>query len=620
VNKGLFHVVVFHCLLFCGVHASAFDNYEHKAIGDISLQIASYLLKSEENCRIQPGRSICNELAKWQPVIAAAQSEDQTTSASNILSYGDIVQCVDNFLTPEKLMTWLRDPDETDNEDSTNIAFPDILNQKPAHGNNKCHIEKRNAIQALAANAVQAAHSNHAHFQNELLLSLSTYHTLAMSVARSKEDLGAALLINAIADHYLQDYFAPGHIVTRRSHLTDSVATAMHDYRNDLGANFYVNGGGESKSNLAVLNTLHSIGCLLSSSKPTDLCSRDHVLPLTDPEANELICRLMVSPQLSDCVGVLQSAEEKPLSRDEVINAIRVLTVSNSSRKAWVCMKGDGRLWRKERDHVDWRSDNDCGDAVHQRLFMVAANVTSILEVMRAHTDNVTKSSMTQYDWKFRWPNRADDCVYAALPFGSWTIGKAAKPAGSCAPNTNTQVASEPPDEKQIPELPHGPTQQNFYYENIFGLSMTREAFYKGNRVGDWAYSLETQPGWVTPRTVFGNKVDIGVGLGLVKLIEGDVQAGGATGRLVVTIPETESSFGIWLRRLYHGGNAEHGWRYGYGLIFEQGYSSIISLHIGVGRDFGAEPGGRLQQGTLLFGGLSITFPEGRLPGLHKQY
>ncbi len=95
---------------------------------------------------------------------------------------------------------------------------------------------------------------NDTHFGAELMLNLRFWHQAATAMAASgsvqaleepceagKEgNLLTALVLNALADHFLEDFFAPGHIYTPRFGLHDAVAGAMHDQYNILGSKFLV--------------------------------------------------------------------------------------------------------------------------------------------------------------------------------------------------------------------------------------------------------------------------------------------------------------------------------------------------------------------------------------------
>jgi hypothetical protein len=49
--------------------------------------------------------------------------------------------------------------------------------------------------------------------------------------------------MNAIATHFLEDFFAPGHVITPRTGLHDYSALAMHDHYNRVGARFAIENG-----------------------------------------------------------------------------------------------------------------------------------------------------------------------------------------------------------------------------------------------------------------------------------------------------------------------------------------------------------------------------------------
>jgi len=112
-------------------------------------------------------------------------------------------------------------------------------------------------------NKLRSGHNNEFHFQSELLATHWYLHQQATTLAAGRLDppLGrvdeicagagaaidrkmcAGLLINAAGDHLLEDFFAPGHILTPRATMHDSAAATMHDRFNVLGATFVVDGG-----------------------------------------------------------------------------------------------------------------------------------------------------------------------------------------------------------------------------------------------------------------------------------------------------------------------------------------------------------------------------------------
>jgi len=76
---------------------------------------------------------------------------------------------------------------------------------------------------------------NAEHFGARALLAFALNHEEATELA-ARGKLGTALVMNAFADHYLEDHFAPGHIYTPRYGLNDMMAVGMHDHYNRVGA------------------------------------------------------------------------------------------------------------------------------------------------------------------------------------------------------------------------------------------------------------------------------------------------------------------------------------------------------------------------------------------------
>ncbi len=99
---------------------------------------------------------------------------------------------------------------------------------------------------------LEAVHANGSHFQQAALDTYWNLHDRALRVARgdrrsfSEEKAGlpgnlfAALLIEAYADHFLQDFHAAGHVVTSRKDLVGFASLALHDRENRQGLWFHL--------------------------------------------------------------------------------------------------------------------------------------------------------------------------------------------------------------------------------------------------------------------------------------------------------------------------------------------------------------------------------------------
>lgn len=81
-----------------------------------------------------------------------------------------------------------------------------------------------------------ATHNNTKHFQQDAVDAYATAHKRALEA----KNLCDALWYEAIALHYLQDFFSPGHVVTPRVGSTDVVSGSLHDRYNKRGADIIV--------------------------------------------------------------------------------------------------------------------------------------------------------------------------------------------------------------------------------------------------------------------------------------------------------------------------------------------------------------------------------------------
>jgi hypothetical protein len=92
-------------------------------------------------------------------------------------------------------------------------------------------------IQGNAFSWFEAVHTNDTHFQVAALTTYWHVHDRAKTVA-ANGNLFAAMALEAYADHFLQDFFAPGHVITPRTELVDFASLALHDRTNRRGLDF----------------------------------------------------------------------------------------------------------------------------------------------------------------------------------------------------------------------------------------------------------------------------------------------------------------------------------------------------------------------------------------------
>ncbi|HEV7243232.1 MAG TPA: hypothetical protein VGQ36_28665 [Thermoanaerobaculia bacterium] len=81
---------------------------------------------------------------------------------------------------------------------------------------------------------LQAAHINETHFQQSAMLSHLNNHESARALAQDG-NIHRALVMEAFALHFLEDFHAPGHIAATRTAMVDYVAIASHGKYNNSG-------------------------------------------------------------------------------------------------------------------------------------------------------------------------------------------------------------------------------------------------------------------------------------------------------------------------------------------------------------------------------------------------
>ena len=250
-------------------------------------------------------------------------------------------------------------------------------------------------------------------------------------------------MINAISDHYLHDFFAPGHVVTPRDIMNDVPATALHDRANVTGMRFQPAGA---------VHQLLEIFAFVCKGQLSWTQTRARTCPNLPPE-------LLVKKGLSD-----ELAEQEA--------AARILMNFSSERPESILLRGDGRLWEGSEQ------------ALAQRLWMLAINIRSILDVIEARD-----SFDGHYEWQSH-PSRPPEKVGTA--FGAYVTGeqtpvrntegssaKAEEPASGSTKREGV-VARRPPHAEFVPS---------------FGFALHRESMSSGSRAGRNVGTLEFSPG-----------------------------------------------------------------------------------------------------------------------------
>lgn len=238
-------------ILLLPISGNAFNGKEHVDLSNDAIDLAIEYLKK------YPLKNTCPEEGEYKKkriddvkkVLTSFKEGDwilkngkEMTKSKGKYSYSNFVRYVDSVKSP---FEWIK---------------MDV--ESACVGQADCNLDKK-FLKTLPDNymtSLDAAHQNHAHFQKEAMYSFWWWHKQAIAEAyfsrksgacpkNSKSDhtyfckcepLRGAFLLSAYADHFLQDYFAPGHTLTPRSLTSDMYSLAIHDRYNKKGHLFQV--------------------------------------------------------------------------------------------------------------------------------------------------------------------------------------------------------------------------------------------------------------------------------------------------------------------------------------------------------------------------------------------
>jgi hypothetical protein len=216
-------------LLAGGASAFAFGGREHESLGNIAVAANAAFYGDENKYKddktpYDPARvrEAVAMLEKFRSGVKPEEPLKEGEKPKRWVTYGTVARLVDYMADPY-----------------------DLFYVRKAHGGWPVNLEETNtyflenlpdSILALA----HAAHSNQHHFQGRALHTYWLWHRLAVEAA-SNGNLWGALLINAYADHFLQDSFAPGHLISPRDRNSqDLYALMVHDSVNNKGMGYVV--------------------------------------------------------------------------------------------------------------------------------------------------------------------------------------------------------------------------------------------------------------------------------------------------------------------------------------------------------------------------------------------
>jgi hypothetical protein len=184
----------FFTMVLIATSAAAFDFEEHKYISNVALRIAV------SDPRVSPA---ARELAALLTTRACVNDNK---------SFGDLAGLADYVTDPNRFFTG-----------SSSVSDPEWH-----------HINK---MKGNIFRWAQASHSNENHFQHLALISHYNNHQTAIAEAQRAKWM-RALIFEAYALHFIEDFLSPGHVATRRSGMPDFVAVGLHDRFGARGLDF----------------------------------------------------------------------------------------------------------------------------------------------------------------------------------------------------------------------------------------------------------------------------------------------------------------------------------------------------------------------------------------------
>jgi hypothetical protein len=178
--------------------ARAFSGDEHLDVSNAALRLAIARLRQDAHGPCATKGTPCAEIVAFAEALLPRSDNERHT-------FGDLTLAVDWF------------------------QGPGILTYEAAWQ----HIDQRRKLTRAVLHGL-ALHRNRSHFQNEALETYAHFHDQAIVFARRHDRL-RAVYSEAVALHFLQDFFAAGHFVTPRAGFADVVAGSLHDKYNVVG-------------------------------------------------------------------------------------------------------------------------------------------------------------------------------------------------------------------------------------------------------------------------------------------------------------------------------------------------------------------------------------------------
>ena len=540
------------CLFLSAVPATAlaFNSGEHQYVSDEGFFIAFEMQSQGKDLKCADAAS-ADPLCQIKTDVARQTAPDEDTETiidqlregvcSSKVTYGTFTCDVDYVLDPNVLLAG-HGPQHTYIEDTDGV--------NPQYARDTWLDKKLSYY--------RASHTNDAHFQGQLMFNLYDWHQRALNLARTCNKDGTcftAAIMNALGDHYLQDFFAPGHIKTTRYNTADEVALSIHDDRNLRGEEFSVS----QEKWKALAHTLDFIRVHGYGIDPTVMDKLS-----ADVAANQ--------PLKMYGDGYLEDHQEEML--------FIMLVEIQSVRELLQCISPSDDLKSTADD-----KPLKCGETEFDWYSWQPALIGGDLNLVPTESGPKDAGRCYSYDYA---------SYEASIPFGHYQFNCEMSLADfSYAPAIGVSGAAE--------------------VLSSSGMDQFRKAAILEIQEPNPTASL----GAVDPETLqpsWDSRIVLALSYKWVSA-PGLYHAYGTYGRVIYTFPMIDFALSLYGGTMIYSDNTGRSkTNRPYGLRGDMGFS-MLTAYFGVGRDYGYLPNGTYARGTLWQFGINIWGPVTRIAG-----
>lgn len=558
-----FAVVLF--TMLAAPHSFAFESWEHDLLGQMSLLVSSNYC----NGKYRGNETNRNEMEKMNRILGEFGSGLRNVKGeASKVTYGKIDMLVDYMKDPEEMY-----PHDRTTPEDEKTGSPQARSW-PTDGAS-CNLPYLETLADDDLSMYNATHEDQNHFQWWALFSYRLWHLQAVETARAG-NLWGALLASAYADHFLQDFFAPGHLLSPRDNRASDIYSLMlHDEYNSSGMWYIVGSGGDLLE-------------LVSSE-------------LSMVEGNKLT------------VTVRDAEGKHPYSADlDAGSLLELLShAKNESQPEEVLCYGDGELKKNPQ----------------QVPLMVTYCARSIADVLESYLLRRQINHFPTFHWEQGFFKGAfglldmTEALDVGLPYGdlkcrreprNFEVRKLKKSRYATIQNDITNesklhydvtagfdgaAARNPPVAVSLGMQTFSDSSES-HVRGLFDVDMMVLGFRR-----DYMRSAYSSAGIVPNQ--------FALTLGYSGVADRNEQAHGMQGRFIVPLPQVNLDLSLGIGARYFFGDNSGGWGDFQTLRLAWGMQ-VAELFFAVGHDQYAEPNHGLKDGLSFEAGVSIAFPVSR--------